>query len=97
MISHVDGVPTFSPGEEAYLFLWKRDGQPYRVLGWTQGTFRIARDPKNGMQRVTQDSAGGAVFDPGSRTFRNDGIRGMGVLEFEQRLRRALGASAAEE
>ena len=42
--SHVDAVPIFRAGEEVYLFLWQRPGEPYRVLGWAQGTFRIARN-----------------------------------------------------
>jgi len=46
--SHVDGVPIFRSGEEVYLFLWERPGEPYRVLGWAQGTFRIARNADTG-------------------------------------------------
>src|SRR5258707_3042236 len=43
--SRVDGVPGFRSGEEVYLFLWARQsGGPYSVLGWSQGTFRIARN-----------------------------------------------------
>jgi hypothetical protein len=42
--SHVDEVPAFRTGEEVYLFLWTREGEPYQVLGWSQGTFRIARN-----------------------------------------------------
>ena len=37
--SRVEEVPTFRVGEEAYVFLWGRDGEPFRVLGWSQGTF----------------------------------------------------------
>src|SRR5260221_1986619 len=39
--SHVDGVPVFRPGEEAYLFLWRGRGPGTFVLGLTQGTFRF--------------------------------------------------------
>jgi hypothetical protein len=53
--SRVDGVPRFRPGEEVYLFLWARDGEPYRVLGWSHGTFRIVRNPDSGLETVTQD------------------------------------------
>ena len=42
--SYVDEVPAFRTGEEVYLFLWTREGEPYQVLGWSQGTFRIARN-----------------------------------------------------
>src|SRR5882672_835211 len=61
--SHVDEVPAFRVGEEVYLFLWAREGEPYQVLGWSQGTFRIARNPQSGLEIVTQDSASSAVFD----------------------------------
>src|SRR5438309_2673537 len=62
--SRVEGVPAFRPGEEAYLFLWGREGEPFRVLGWSQGTFRISRDSQTGAERVTQDSAAAPMFDP---------------------------------
>src|SRR5258708_17295634 len=71
--SRIDGVPAFRPGEEAYVFLWGREGEPFRVLGWSQGTFRIARDPRTGVERVTQDSAAAPVFDPRTRRFRHGG------------------------
>src|SRR5208282_6786868 len=35
--AQVDDVPQFQTGEEVFLFLWRRAGEPYRVLGWTQG------------------------------------------------------------
>src|SRR6267378_2923423 len=37
--SRIEGVPAFRPGEEAYVFLWGHEGEPFRVLGWSQGTF----------------------------------------------------------
>jgi len=37
--SRVEESPAFHPGEETYLFLWGRDGQPLRVLGWSQERF----------------------------------------------------------
>jgi hypothetical protein len=88
--SHVDGVPMFRAGEEAYLFLWAPDGEPYRVLGWSQGTFRIARDVRTGFETVTQDSAGAPLFDPHTRQFRHGGIRDMPVAIFQLKLRKAL-------
>ncbi len=33
--SRIEGVPAFRPGEEAYVFLWGREGEPFRVLGWS--------------------------------------------------------------
>ncbi len=77
--SRVDGVPRFRTGEEVYLFLWHRQSEPYSVLGWTQGTFRIARHGEAGVETVTQDSALTPVFDPRTRAFRRGGIRNLPV------------------
>ncbi len=90
--SRVEGVPAFRPGEEAYLFLWRREGEPFRVLGWSQGTFRITRDPRTGVELVTQDSAAAPVFDPLARQFRHGGIRNLPVAIFQLKLRKALEA-----
>jgi len=35
--ARVEAVPMFSPGEEAYLFLWTAPNGAYQILGWTQG------------------------------------------------------------
>jgi hypothetical protein len=88
--SHVDGVPIFRAGEEVYLFLSERPGEPYRVLGWAQGTFRIARHSASGMETVTQDSALLPLFDARMRTFRRGGIRNLPVTAFQLKLRKAL-------
>ena len=88
--SRIDGVPAFRPGEEAYVFLWGHEGEPFRVLGWSQGTFRIARDPRTGMERVTQDSAAAPLFDPQTRRFRHGGIRNLPLAIFQLKLRKAL-------
>jgi hypothetical protein len=92
--SHVDGVPTFHAGEEVYLFLWAREGEPYRVLGWSQGTFRISRNPSAKIQNVTQDSAAAAIFDPQSHEFRKTGVRNLPLPVFEMKLRKALAESS---
>jgi hypothetical protein len=53
--SRIDGVPQFRASEEVYLFLWnRRQGDPHAVLGWSQGTFRIACNADTGMEIVTQ-------------------------------------------
>jgi hypothetical protein len=90
--SFVDEVPGFQSGEEVYLFLWAREGGPYRVLGWSQGTFRIARDPQTGIETVSQDSAGAPIFDTQSRTFQRNGIRNLPVAAFREKLCSALSA-----
>jgi hypothetical protein len=89
--SRVEGVPSFHTGEEAYVFLWGREGEPLRVLGWSQGTFRIARDARTGVETVTQDSAATPIFDPNTRQFRHGGIRNLPVAVFQLKLRKALG------
>lgn len=88
--SRVDGVPVFRPGEEVYLFLWRRKGEAYSVLGWSQGTFRIGRNPRTGAEAVTQDSAAMPVFDPQAREFRHEGTRNLPVSVFREKLRSAL-------
>lgn len=87
--SRVEGVPQFRTGEEVYLFLWGKYGQPFRVLGWSQGAFRIARNPQNGAAIVTQDSSA-KFFDPQTRRFRQEGVRGVPLPAFQEKLRQAL-------
>lgn len=88
--SRVEEAPVFHPGEEAYLFLWAREGQPFRVLGWSQGTFRIARNAETGVEAVTQDSATTPAFDPQARRFVHEGIRNLPIAIFQAKLRKAL-------
>jgi hypothetical protein len=88
--SRVDGVPVFQPGEELYLFLWRREGEAYSVLGWSQGTFRIVKNLRTGAETVTQDSASMPVFDPQTRQFRREGTRNLPVSIFREKLRSAL-------
>lgn len=87
--SRVDGVPAFRAGEEVYLFLWGKAGEPYRVLGWSQGTFRIRRDTLTGAENITQESSL-AKFDESTGQFHADGIRGMALPAFREKLRQAL-------
>ena len=88
--SRVEGVPQFRAGEEAYLFLWGREGEPHRILGWSQGTFRIARDARTGVETVTQDSVTVPMFDPRTREFQRSGIRNLPLQSFQMKLRKAL-------
>jgi hypothetical protein len=89
--SHVEGVPQFAAGEEDCLFLWRRGDEPYRVLGWSQGTFRVARDPHSGTARVTQDSALSAFHAEG-REFQSTGVRNLTLAAFQRNLQQALDA-----
>ena len=88
--SRIEGAPTFRAGEEAYVFLWGQQGEPFRVLGWSQGTFRISRDARTGVECVTQDSAVAPIFDPVTWQFRHGGIRNLPVAIFQLKLRKAL-------
>jgi hypothetical protein len=88
--SRIDSVPAFHPGEEAYVFLWNREREPFRILGWSQGTFRIAKDARTGLETVTQDSSAAPIFDPRTRQFRHGGIRKLPVTIFLLKLRKAL-------
>src|SRR5918993_1575254 len=46
------GAPTFEPGDEAVLFLRRReDGLPF-VFGLNQGVFRVQRDPRTQRRMV---------------------------------------------
>lgn len=84
--SHVDGVPEFLPGEEAYLFLTGQPGRQFRIVGWTQGTFRIRKSARNGVESVTQDSADVPIFDPQVNQFTKTGVRGLSVDRFLEKL-----------
>jgi len=88
--SRVDEVPAFAPGEEAYVFLWAAPGGEYRILGWSQGAFRIRSDAATGARTVTQDSAAAPLFDPVSRQFRSGGVRNLPLAVFQLKLKKAL-------
>ena len=75
------------------MFLEKSRAGGFNVVGWAQGTFRIARDPRTRAEIVTQDSSGFAVFDAATRTFRSEGIRRMPVEEFRSRVIAAIARS----
>ena len=87
--STVDAVPRFRPGEEAYLFLEPTMSGELSVTGWVQGTFRIERDDA-GQEKVTQDTASIAVFDPATRKFQPNGLRNVPVGEFRRLVRDAV-------
>ena len=88
--ARVEEVPAFVPGEEAYLFLWPAPDGAYRILGWSQGAFRIRKNSANGVEMVTQDSANAPLFDPITRKFRHGGVRNLPVAVFQLKLKRAL-------
>ena len=90
LISTVDAVPRFRPGEETVLFLERMPDGAFTVLSWAQGTFRIRREQHTGRAVVTQDSAGLAVFDPARQQFRTEGVRNLPLASFKQRIARVV-------
>jgi hypothetical protein len=97
----VDGTPRFSAGDEAVVFLERyRAGLEvgsglvhageFSVAAWVEGTFRIGRDPRTGIENVTQDSSTFAVFDTATRTFHTEGIRRMPIEQFRDRVAAAI-------
>jgi hypothetical protein len=90
LTASVEGTPKFQPGDEAFLFLKGSQAGGYTVAGWVEGTFRISRDPRTGVESVTQDSSTFAVFDVATRTFRTEGIRRMPVENFRALLAAAV-------
>lgn len=89
VVSIVDGVPRFRPGEEAFLFLERTRAGDWSVTSWAQGTFRVRRGDDR-TERVTQDTSGLSIFDPATRQFRPGGVRNLPVEEFRQRVREAV-------
>jgi hypothetical protein len=86
----VEGTPKFNPGGEAILFLQASSAGGFTVAGWVEGSFRILRDPRTGIETVTQDSSAFAVFDAATRTFHTEGIRRMPIEQFRARVAAAI-------
>jgi hypothetical protein len=86
----VEGTPKFNPGVEAVLFLQASSAGGFTVAGWVEGSFRILRDPRTGIETVTQDSSAFAVFDAATRTFHTEGIRRMPIEQFRARVAAAI-------
>jgi hypothetical protein len=93
VVSQVDGVPRFQPGEEVILFLEPTRAGDLSVTAWSEGSFRLRRDPSTGRAFVTEDSAATSVFNPRTRRFESAGIRHMPLELFEERLRATLAAT----
>jgi hypothetical protein len=89
LVSTVEGVPRFQPGEEAFLFLEATRAGDLSVTSWAQGTFRVRR-AEDATERVTQDTSGLSIFDPATRKFRPGGVRNLPIEEFRQRVREAI-------
>jgi hypothetical protein len=86
----VDATPKFAAGEEAYVFLERKQGGDFSLTAWLEGTFRINRDKRTSQESVTQDSSTFAVFDTAARRFYTEGIRRMPAEQFRARLAAAI-------
>ena len=92
--SHVDGVPEFRPGEEVFLFLTGHPGAQFKIVGWTQGTFRIRASRQTGMETVTQDSADVSVFDPHLNRFTKMGVKDLRIDQFLEKMNKEISRQA---
>lgn len=93
----IDGAPKFAPGNEAIVFLQPSRAGGFTVAGWAEGTFRISRDPRIGIESVTQESSRFAVFDGATRAFRTEGVRHMPIEEFRARVAAAVAGARSQE
>jgi hypothetical protein len=69
-VTHYPGTPQFQPGDEVVLFVWTGPSGRHQVIGLTQGSFRVARDPQTGEIMLKQDSPMARVIEPRSHTHR---------------------------
>jgi len=85
------GAPRFREGEEVVLFLGGRAPALPHLLGMGQGVYRVIREPGTGRAVVTPPALVAAA--PG-RVVRGDaGRRAIGIDEFSQQVKQALGAA----
>ena len=90
LTASVDGTPRFTAGDEAVVFLERSRAGGFSVAAWVEGTFRISRDPRSGLETVTQDSSAFSVFDTTTRAFRTEGTRRMPLEQFRERVAAAV-------
>jgi hypothetical protein len=94
--STVSGVPRFSPGEEAVLFLERTQQGDLSVVSWEQGVFRIRRNNRGGDESVTQDTASFATLDPRTRRMQMVGISGMPLSDFRAEVENAIATAGGK-
>jgi len=58
----VEGSPNFSVAEKLILFMEGNGRRIVPIVGWSQGIFRIQKDPKS-LQEIITDNYGNRVFD----------------------------------
>jgi hypothetical protein len=59
----IPGSPSFTPGEEALLFVWRDAAGRPQVDGLAQGKFDIAKDPATGERLVQRSLPGLSIRD----------------------------------
>jgi len=85
----IEGVPTFSIGEETILFIERTSAGDFGITSWAQGTFRVRR-LSSGDAVLTQDTSHIAVFDQRTRQFTTTGAHNLPLSEFRNQLAQAL-------
>jgi len=88
--TRIEGVPKFSSGEEAVLFIEKTSAGDYSITSWAQGTLRVHRSASGEDPRLTQDTSRNSVFDPATRQFTSVGIRELSLADFRRQIAEAL-------
>ena len=86
----VDGVPRFQTGEVVVLFLERTARGEFSIVSWKQGTFRISLKQNTSEETVTQDTATFATWNPETRRFDANGIRGMQLDALRSQVSAAL-------
>jgi hypothetical protein len=94
LMTKVEAVPRFQPGEEGFLFLEQTRVGDYSVSAWAEGTFRVKPATPGSAATVTQDSIAFPVFDAETRRFRSEGVRRLPVAQFREQLQAALVAGS---
>jgi hypothetical protein len=61
---HVAGVPAFTVGQEAVLFVWTDKNGQHQVTGFEQGSFPVRTDPETGAKVVERVVRLGSVRTP---------------------------------
>jgi hypothetical protein len=86
----VEGAPRFAPGEDVVLFLDAGKGRTISILSWAQGTFRVRRNPRTGVQEAVQDTAGLPLLDARSGAWGSGSRRQLALAALRAAVARAV-------
>ena len=86
----VEGAPRFAVGEEAVLFLSDDRGRQMNILSWMQGTFRVRKDSRTGIEQAIQDTSGLQVLDARSGVRADGGRNRITLAALRAAVTRAL-------